>query len=142
MDEWVKVIHIFSVIAWMAGLFYLPRLFVYHVGRAAGSEMDLTFKVMERRLLAGIMRPAAVVTLVTGVGLVHLSGHDFGEIWLVAKLFGVLGMTAFHGFLEMCVVRFRSGGNNRSSRFYRILNEVPTVLLGWILVFVVVKPFS
>jgi protoporphyrinogen IX oxidase len=142
MYEWTKVLHIFAVIAWMAGLFYLPRLFVYHAGKAQGSEVDETFKVMERRLCNAIMRPAAFVSVVSGVGLVLAAGYSFGELWVLAKLVCVALMVGFHGFLEVCLGQFRRGENMRSGRFFRIANEVPTVLLGLILVFVVVKPFS
>jgi putative membrane protein len=142
MYEWLKVAHILAVIAWMAGLFYLPRLFVYHVDQVVGSDGDLTFKVMERRLLKGIMRPAAVVVLLSGFGVVHAAGFGFGETWLSLKLIGVMLMFAFHGLLETYAGKFQRGWRGRTGRYFRFLNEVPTVLLIWIVVFVVVKPFS
>jgi protoporphyrinogen IX oxidase len=140
--EWVKVIHILAMTAWMAGLFYLPRLFVYHADTPRDSNTYQTFEVMERRLLAAIMRPAAVVTLLSGLALAHVVGAGFETVWLWIKLGGVLLMTVFHGFLEMHAARFRRGENRRSGRFFRVVNEIPTVLLIWIVIAVVVKPFS
>jgi protoporphyrinogen IX oxidase len=139
---WIKVAHLFAVIAWMVGLFYLPRLFVYHSAQVVGSEADQLFQVMERRLLVIIMRPAAGVTLVTGSGLVYLAGFGMADFWLLAKLAAVLGLALFHGFLESCARAFAYGLNRRRGPFFRVLNEVPSVLLVLILVFVVVKPFS
>ena len=140
--EWIKVVHILALISWMAGLFYLPRLFVYHTDQAAGSSADTTFKVMERRLLAAIMRPAAVVTLLSGLLLMHVGGYGFGEQWLVAKLAGVVCLLGYHGMLESHMVKFAQGQRGRSGRYYRIINEIPTVLLIWIVIWVVVKPFQ
>jgi protoporphyrinogen IX oxidase len=135
----IKAFHIVAVIAWMAGLFYLPRLFVYHVGQAAGSAPDVLFKTMERRLLAAIMRPAALATLASGVSLVW-----FGDLWLQQwlwfKLVGVLGLFAFHGMLEGHARRFARGERRHSERYFRIINEVPTVVLIWIVIFVVFQP--
>lgn len=142
MYEWVKVIHILAVISWMAGLLYLPRLFVYHVDVALGSAQDETFKVMERRLLKAIMRPAAVVTLISGLGLIWVTGFGWGDIWLVVKLIAVLGMFMAHGKLESHVVEFAKGERVHTSRYFRIFNEVPTVLMILIVIMVVVKPFS
>ena len=140
--EWVKVVHLLSVIAWMAGLFYLPRLMVYHADVAIGSETDATFKVMERRLLTAIMRPALVLTLLSGFALVGILHVGFGTGWLIGKLAGVLGMVGFHVLLEQHVGEFRRDSRMRTNVYFRIVNEVPTVLLIWIVVFVVVKPFS
>lgn len=140
--EWLKVIHILAVFSWMAGLFYLPRLMVYHVDKAVGSESDLTFKSMERRLVAAIMRPSAVVTLLSGFGLVWWGGLLPLPVWLWVKLVAVLTMVVFHGVLERYVVLLGSGWRGHSSRFFRFLNEVPTILLIVIVVSVVVRPFS
>ena len=140
--EWLKVIHILAVISWMAGLFYLPRLMVYHVDKAIGSESDLTFKIMEHRLMAAIMRPAALVTLASGFGLVWLGTLLPLPLWLWLKLVAVIGMVVFHGALERYVMLLGSGWRGHSSRFFRILNEVPTILLIVIVVSVVVRPFS
>ena len=140
MILWVKALHVVAMVAWMAGLFYLPRLFVYHVEQAVGSEVDLLFKVMERRLLLAIMRPAAIVTILAGVALVFLNGFAWTDIWLVAKLAGVFCLACFHLLLEYYQRLFAVGWRGRSGRYFRILNEVPTVLLIWIVVWVIVKP--
>jgi putative membrane protein len=142
MVLWIKAIHIIAVIAWMAGLFYLPRLYVYHTRQDIGSDTDALFKVMERRLLKAIMRPAAVVALVSGAVLVSMSGFQWSDMWLSAKLVGVVSLLIYHGMLESYCVRFARGWRGRSERYFRVLNEVPTVLLIWIVVWVVVKPYA
>lgn len=139
---WLKVLHILAVISWMAGLFYLPRLFVYHVENAAKPDLPPVFKVMERRLLKAIMRPAAVVALLSGLVLIHLGGWDRPvPAWLWLKLLLVAGMVVFHGVLEMHAARFRDGREAHSGRYFRIINEVPTLLLIGIVILVVIKPF-
>ena len=139
---WVKVIHVLAVISWMAGLFYLPRLFVYHAENAEKSDLSAIFKVMERRLLKAIMRPAAVVAVLTGAGLIHLGGWDQSmPVWLWLKLLLVAGMIGFHGLLEVHVARFRDGRETRPGRYFRIINEIPTLLLIGIVILVIVKPF-
>lgn len=139
---WVKVIHILAVISWMAGLFYLPRLFVYHSENMGKKEIPPVFKVMERRLLKAIMRPAAVVTVITGAALIHLGGWDQAmPVWLWLKLLLVLGMLAFHGLLEVHAARFRDDREVKPGRYFRIINEVPTLLLIGIVIFVIIKPF-
>jgi putative membrane protein len=138
---WLKVIHIVAMVAWMAGLFYLPRLFVYHADKAVGSELDATFKVMERRLLKAIIRPAAVVTLFSGAALLYLLSPAF-EAWLVMKLSAVALLFGFHGLLEQQAGQFAKGLRAHGSRYYRLINEVPTVLLIVIVVAVIVRPFS
>jgi protoporphyrinogen IX oxidase len=142
MYDWLKVLHILAVISWMAGLLYLPRLMVYHVAAAVGSDQDATFKIMERRLLKAIMRPAAVVALLTGLGLVHVAGFGFGDIWFVIKLLALVGMFGVHGVLEKHVATFARGERGPSGRYFRILNEVPTVLMIVIVIMVIVKPFA
>ncbi len=142
MVLWVKVLHIVAVVAWMAGLFYLPRLYVYHTRLAVGSEADRLFKVMERRLLKAIMRPACVVALLAGGYLVSASGFTWSDTWLQVKLGGVLGLVVFHGFLENYCGKFARGWRGRSERYFRILNEAPTALLILIVICVVVKPFT
>jgi putative membrane protein len=139
---WFKVLHIVAVVAWMAGLFYLPRLFVYHTRQVPGSEGDALFKLMEQRLMKAIMRPAAVVALISGAATVGAAGFSWGAPWLSLKLLGVLGMVAYHGLLEVNLARFARGERLRSERYFRFINEVPTLLLIWIVIFVVVKPFS
>lgn len=141
MVLWIKALHIVAVIAWMAGLFYLPRLYVYHTEQVVGSETDALFKIMERRLLKVIMRPACVVALLAGGYLVTASGFAWSDQWLSFKLLGVMGLLIYHGMLETYCVKFAQGWRGRTERYFRILNEVPTVLLIWIVIFVVVKPF-
>jgi putative membrane protein len=139
---WLKVIHILAVISWMAGLFYLPRLFVYHAENMGKNEITAVFSVMERRLLKAIMRPAAVVSLFTGLWLVW-AGSWMAPIpvWLWLKLVCVAGMLGFHGVLEVHLARFRGGREMRTGRYFRVINEIPTLLLIGIVVFVIVKPF-
>lgn len=143
---WVKSAHVVAVIAWMAGLFYLPRLFVYHAegfarrGVAAGSDMDLLFGHQERLLLRAIMNPAMVATWVFGLMLVWTPGIvDWGALWPWAKAAGVIAMTAFHMWLAGRRRDFAAGRNTLSGRRYRIMNEVPTLLLVLIVVSVIVK---
>jgi putative membrane protein len=138
---WIKVLHILAVISWMAGLFYLPRLFVYHAMEPSGSATGDTFKVMERRLIKAIMRPAAVVTFISGPWLTWQMGYGFLDFWLVMKYLGVAGMLGVHLVLEHHVAAFRDGRPTPGHRFFRVLNEIPTVLLIWIVIWVVVKPW-
>jgi putative membrane protein len=140
MVLWVKALHIISVIAWMAGMLYLPRLFVYHAEAAKGSGASETFKVMERRLLKGIVNPAMILVFLTGFTLVYLTG-DWRDGWWQAKFVLVLGLAGLHGFFGRCVRGFAEDRNERSARFYRILNEAPTILMILIVVLAVVKPF-
>jgi putative membrane protein len=139
---WLKVIHVLSVISWMAGLFYLPRLLVYHAENIGKSEITSVFGVMERRLLKAIMRPAGLVSVFTGLWLIW-TGNWLSPVpgWLWLKLVFVLGMLAFHGVLEVHVARFRLGRETRPGRYFRVINEIPTVLLIGIVIFVIVKPF-
>ncbi len=139
---WIKVVHLFSVIAWMVGLFYLPRLFVYHSVQEMGSATDKVFIAMEGRLLKIIMRPAATVAILSGIGLAHLAGVGMADTWFMGKLTVVVALCVFHGFLEVRAKAFGLGLNRHGARFFRILNEVPSVLLALILVFVIVKPLT
>jgi putative membrane protein len=139
---WIKVLHIVAVIAWMAGLFYLPRLFVYHSKSIVGSETDGVFKVMEGRLIRVIMRPAAIVALLAGALLVFEGQFELTSPWLLAKLLGVVLLVVYHGLLERYGKLFAVGWRGRSERYFRAINEIPTLLLIWIVVWVVVKPFS
>lgn len=134
-------LHLFSLIAWMAGLFYLPRLFVYHTRAQPGSDMDLTFQQMEAKLLRLIMNPAMIATWVFGLWLGYEGAHFQGQGWLHAKILLVLGLSGFHGFLAARRKAFAQGRNSSSERFYRIVNEIPTVLLIGILILVLFKPF-
>jgi protoporphyrinogen IX oxidase len=140
MYEWIKALHVIAVIAWMAGMLYLPRLFVYHCDAEIGSKQSETFKVMERRLLKTIINPAMAVTWLAGLYLAF-AGHWFSAGWLHGKLLLVLVMSGLHGFLARCVKDFAADRNLRSPKFYRIINEVPTVLMIIIVILVVVKPF-
>jgi protoporphyrinogen IX oxidase len=142
MYEWLKVIHVLAVISWMAGLLYLPRLFVYHSAVTLGSEQDMTFKTMEGRLLKAIMRPAAVVALLSGLALIHVAGFSLADRWLIIKLVALAAMFGVHGMLESHTGKFRRGERAKSSRYFRVLNEVPTVLMIVIVIMVIVKPFS
>jgi putative membrane protein len=140
MYEWIKALHIVAVIAWMAGMLYLPRLFVYHCEAKAGSSQSETFKLMERRLLKVIINPAMIVTWLAGLYLAW-SGHWLSAGWLHAKLALVLALSGVHGFFARWVKDFAADRNSRSQKFYRIINEVPTVLMVAIVILVVVKPF-
>ena len=137
---WLKVLHIVALIAWMAGMLYLPRLFVYHAQAEAGSVQSETFKVMERRLLKAIMNPAMIATWIFGLWLA-VQGGWFAAGWLHAKLGLVMAMSGLHGYLAATTRRFAADRNTKSARFYRVLNEVPTLVMIGIVILVVVKPF-
>ena len=137
---WLKVLHIISVIAWMAAMFYLPRLFVYHAETVPGTRQSETFKVMERRLLKAIMTPAMISSWIFGLWVAYEGGF-FSSGWLHAKLMLVFVMSGLHGYLARCVRQFAADANTHSSRHYRIVNEVPTVLMVLIVILVVIKPF-
>jgi putative membrane protein len=137
---WFKAFHIIAVIAWMAGMLYLPRLFVYHCEAAAGSVQSETFKVMERRLLRAIINPAMIATWAFGLWLAWDAGF-FSDAWLHAKIALVLVLSGVHGFLARWVRDFANDRNTHPQRFYRIVNEVPTLLMILIVILVVVKPF-
>jgi putative membrane protein len=137
---WIKAFHIVAVIAWMAGMLYLPRLFVYHAGVAAGSEQSETFKVMERRLLKAIINPAMVATWLLGLILVWLGDWHTAR-WMWAKFVLVIVMSAVHGQFVRYWRDFAADRNRHSQKFYRVINEVVTVLLVLIVILVVLKPF-
>jgi protoporphyrinogen IX oxidase len=140
MYDWIKALHVIAVISWMAGMLYLPRLFVYHCDAAPGSKQSETFKVMEQRLLRAIITPAMFVTWAAGLYLVW-AGHWYTSPWFHAKFALVLVLSAVHGFFSRCVKDFATDRNRRSQKFYRFINEIPTVLMIGIVVLVVVKPF-
>jgi protoporphyrinogen IX oxidase len=140
MYEWIKALHVIAVIAWMAGMLYLPRLFVYHCDAEVGSTQSETFKLMERRLLKAIINPAMIVTWLAGLYLAWV-GHWFSAHWLHGKLLLVVAMSAVHGFLARCVKDFAADRNQRPPKFYRVINELPTALMIGIVILVVVKPF-
>ncbi|MBI3514255.1 MAG: protoporphyrinogen oxidase HemJ [Proteobacteria bacterium] len=138
---WVKALHVIAVIAWMAGLLYLPRLFVYHSVAAPGSAQSETFKIMERRLLRGIMNPAMIAVFLLGGLLLATPGVvDWQAAWIYVKLVLVAGLTVLHHMMAGWRKAFAADQNRRSARFYRIANEVPTVLMIGIVIFVIVKP--
>ncbi len=137
---WIKALHVIAVIAWMAGMLYLPRLFVYHCEAGVGSQQSETFKVMERRLLKAIINPAMVATWIFGLLLVWQGGW-LSAHWLQTKLVLVLGLSATHGLMVRWVRDFAADANPHSQKFYRIINEVPTILMIGIVLLVVLKPF-
>jgi protoporphyrinogen IX oxidase len=139
---YIKAFHVIAITAWMAGLLYLPRLLVYHAASRRGSEQSETFKVMERRLLRFITTPAMLASWVLGLILAFSGVIDWSrDGWFHAKLALVLALSAFHGLLAMWTKDFALDRNTRSARFYRIANEVPTVLMICIVILVVVRPF-
>jgi putative membrane protein len=140
MYEWLKAFHIIAVIAWMAGMLYLPRLFVYHCEAEPGSKQSETFKVMERRLLRLIINPAMIATWVLGLWIAW-QGAWFKAPWLHGKLLLVIAMSGVHGIFVRYVKDFAADRNTRSQKFYRMMNEVPTVLMILIVILAVVKPF-
>lgn len=137
---WAKAIHVIAVIAWMAGMLYLPRLFVYHADATPGSETSETFKIMEGRLLRLIINPAMMVTWVLGLWLAW-NGFGFSGGWLHAKIGLVVAMSGVHGYFSASVRRFAADQNTKPARHWRIMNEVPTVLMIVIVILVIVKPF-
>ena len=140
-----KSIHLIAVISWMAGLLYLPRIFVYHSESARNNKSEdliSTFKVMERRLFIYIMNPAMIISWIFGMLLIHTIGMDnFGYLWLQLKFIFVIILTIYHFFLFQCLRNFSTTNNSFSSKFYRIINEIPTLLLILIILIVVFKPF-
>ena len=145
MYQWLVALHIIAVIAWMAGMLYLPRLFVYHCAAEKGSVQSETFKVMERRLLRGIINPAMILAIGLGLWLAWLGPESrygwFASGWLQAKIALVLALSAVHGLFARWVKAFAADRNLHSQRFYRFINEVPTVLMVAIVILVVLKPF-
>jgi putative membrane protein len=140
MYLWIKALHVIAVISWMAGMLYLPRLFVYHAAAKPGSEPSETFKVMERRLLRYIMTPAMIATWILGIVLV-LETRAFGAGWFRVKFALVLVMTLMHGLFTHWMRDFAYDRNPRSEKFYRIANEIPTLLMIAIVLLAVAKPF-
>ena len=138
--RWVKALHVVAVISWMAGMLYLPRLFVYHCDVPPGSAQAETFTVMERRLLGIIINPAMIVTWISGLWLVWQLGA-YLSAWFLVKFAAVLLMSVVHGHLSAALRRFADGTNTRSVRYWRMMNEVPAVLMIVIVVMVIVRPF-
>ncbi|MEA2947883.1 MAG: protoporphyrinogen oxidase [Alphaproteobacteria bacterium] len=140
MYEWLKAFHVIAIIAWMAGMLYLPRLFVYHCEAEPGSRQSETFKVMERRLLKAIINPAMVVSWGLGLWLAWKGGW-YAAPWLQAKVVLAVAMSGMHGFFVRWVRDFAADRNLHTQKFYRIINEVPTIIMIGIVLLVVVKPF-
>ena len=138
--DWIKALHVMAVISWMAGLLYLPRLFVYHCDAEKGSAQSETFKIMERRLMKAIMNPAMGVAWIAGLTLIHL-GEWWSDGWVHAKLTLLILLSGAHGVLSKRLKEFAADENTRSPRYFRLLNEVPTVLMIGIVILVIVKPF-
>ena len=132
-----KTIHIISVITWMAALVYLPRLFVYHSTKEAGSDSSETFKVMESKLLKIIANPSLILVWISGLVLLSYKGL---EVWLILKMFLVMGMTLFHFYLNFLRKGFENDANMKSEKFFRVINELPTILLLIIVILVVFQP--
>jgi putative membrane protein len=134
----LKTIHIFSVIAWMAGLLYLPRIFVYHADEDIKNETSETFKIMEKKLFNIIMMPAFIVTWISGLSMVHYIGFD---TWLILKIFFVVLLTIYHFICRKWLLDFANDNNKIKSKFFRITNEIPAFILILIIILVVFKPF-
>jgi putative membrane protein len=139
--EWVKALHVISVIAWMAGMLYLPRLYVYHADAEKGSVQSETFKVMERRLYRGIINPAMIAAFVFGLTMIFAGLVDWSQKWPWVKAAAVIAMSAFHGLLGRYRRAFAADRNDKPARFYRSINEIPTVLMIVIVIMVIVQPF-
>jgi protoporphyrinogen IX oxidase len=137
---WVKAVHVIAVISWMAGMLYLPRLFVYHAEAGPGTRQSETFKAMEKRLLRAIINPAMIATWLAGLWLAW-KGFGFTGGWLHAKIGLVVLMSVVHGYLSGAVRRFAEDRNEKSTRHWRIVNEIPTLLMIAIVILVIVKPF-
>ena len=140
--SWYKAIHVISVIFWMAGLLYLPRIFVYHTKAEVGSEMDITFQTMERRLLRIIMNPALLSTYVFGLMNAYIYGFVALGGWFHIKMTAVAALTIMHMYLSKCRKDFTRGENKHTEKFYRIINEVPALLIIVAVIMVIVKPFE
>ena len=136
-----KSLHLIAVISWMAGLLYLPRIFVYHVENSEKKETTEIFETMERRLYFYIMRPAMILSWLFGIILIYISGIDiFSQLWMHIKLGLVVLLTIYHEYLGMCLKSLRLKTNTKTSKFFRIINEVPTILLIFIIFIVIFKP--
>lgn len=139
---WYKAIHVISVISWMAAMFYMPRLFVYHTKADIGSEMDKTFQVMEYKLQKIIMTPAMITTYIFGIIIAYIYGFVALGVWFHIKMFAVLVLTAIHGMLSKWRKDFAAGQNKHSAKFYRVINEIPVIFMVIAVVMVIVKPFE
>ena len=139
---WIKAFHVIAVMAWMAGLLYLPRLFVYHAGAESESDQSATFRIMERRLLWAIVNPAMIFAVALGLVLLEIpDASQWYEAWLLSKLAAVVLLLGFHGACVKWQKDFAAARNRRSAKFYRMVNEFPTILMIAIVIMAVVKPF-
>ncbi|ODT80741.1 MAG: TIGR00701 family protein [Pelagibacterium sp. SCN 64-44] len=141
MIEWFKALHVIAVIAWMAGLLYLPRLFVYHSVAETGSVQSETFKIMERRLFRAITTPAMIATWIFGLAMVAHGVVDWGSVWPWVKAAFVLALSGYHGLLGRHLKAFAADRNDRPQKYFRMINEVPTLLMIVIVIMVIVRPF-
>lgn len=139
--EVIKAFHIISVISWMAGMFYLPRLYAYHANAAKGTELSETFKIMERRLLKIIINPAMILTFIFGIWMIAENPALMQQGWLHAKIFLVLCLSGLHGYLAAVRKKFERDENTKPAKFYKAINEIPTVAMILIVFLVVLKPF-
>ena len=136
-----KSLHLIAVISWMAGLLYLPRIFVYHVENKDKKEATYIFEVMEKRLFYYIMRPAMVFTWIFGLILIYLNGVEiFSQLWMQIKIVSVILLSAYNDYLGKCLISLKNNSNTRTSKFFRIINEIPTVMLIFIVFLVIFKP--
>ena len=136
-----KSLHLIAVVSWMAGLLYLPRIFVYHVENKEKKEATDIFEVMERKLYYYIMRPAMIFTWVFGLALIYLNGIEiFSQLWMQIKIVLIILLSAYNDYLGKCLVSLKNDSNTRSSKFFRIINEVPTIMLILIVFIVIFKP--
>ena len=137
----LKSLHLIAVVSWMAGLLYLPRIFVYHVENKEKKEATNIFEVMEKKLFYYIMRPAMILTWVFGLALIYLNGAEiFSQLWMQIKIVLVILLSAYNDYLGRCLVSLKNNSNTRSSKFFRIINEVPTIMLIFIVFLVIFKP--
>ena len=136
-----KSLHLIAVISWMAGLLYLPRIFVYHVENKEKKEATNIFEVMERKLFYYIMRPAMIFTWIFGLILIYLNGIElFSQLWMQIKIVLVILLSVYNDFLGKCLVSLKNNSNSRSSKFFRIINEIPTVIIIFVIFLVIFKP--
>jgi putative membrane protein len=137
----IKALHLIAVISWMAGLLYLPRIYVYHVENSQNKDVINIFQVMEKRLYFYIMRPAMILTWIFGIILIYLGGIEiFSQLWLQSKLVLVILLSIYHEYLGKCLYSLKNGTNTRSAKYFRVINEIPTIILILVIFIVIFKP--
>ena len=137
----IKALHLIAVISWMAGLLYLPRIYVYHVENSQNKDVINIFQVMEKRLYFYIMRPAMILTWIFGIILIYLGGIEiFSQLWLQSKLVLVILLSIYHEYLGKCLYSLKNGTNTRSAKYFRVINEIPTIILILVVFIVIFKP--